>query len=405
MLLERNAIIFYLLNLLGISFFIGKSFKVVAALVVIVFLMDVFKMKKWFIFKDEIFILLSLWCLYLFSSALWSVNFISSMKGALEVFLWVLFYLAVKTTLVTQEQIKKFIKIQAFVAIFVIASAFVQFTFGYNFFAIPIEASRVTDPFSNTRLLAYVFPLWIALFGAMLASQQEEKNKNLFYGLVIVGLLLTIPLTGSRGPLIILAVFLPLIAWMSPFRKWAFITLGSVFVATVLIVAVTPQLQARLSTLMHPFENQKHTRVAIWLVAFEQFKDNPFGGVGFKNYRDRQFEYYKDSFESYEINPETGSKAMHAHSPWMDILAEQGIIGALFALGLLLMVARSTYKMGGVVFIGSMGVWYAFSFLNSGFSLSNGRWSFFMILSITFFAIIMNYEKQKKAVTKNVYKP
>lgn len=405
MLFERNTIIFYLLNLLGISFFIGKSFKVVAALVVLIFFVDIFKFKKWHIFKDEIFILLSLWCLYLFSSALWAVNFISSMKGSLEVFLWVLFYLAVKNTLTKQEQIKNFIKIQGFVAIFVIVSAFVQFTFGYNFFAIPIEASRVTDPFSNTRLLAYVFPLWIALFGAMLACQQAEKSKNLFYGLVILGLLLTLPLTGSRGPLIILAIFLPLIAWMSPFRKLAFTALGGVLVVTVLIVSVTPQLQARLTTLMHPFENQKHTRIPIWMVAFEQFKDNPLGGVGFRNYRDRQFEYYKDSFESYEINPETGSKAMHAHSPWMDILAEQGIVGALFALGLLFMVAKIAYKMGGIVFIGSMGVWYSFSFLNSGFSLSNGRWSFFMILSVSFFAIIANYEKQKQEAMVNLYKP
>lgn len=405
MLFERNSIIFYLLNLLGISFFIGKSFKVVAALVVLIFCVDIFKLKKWHIFKDEIFILLLLWCIYLFSSALWAVNFISSMKGSLEVFLWVLFYLAVKNTLTKQEQIKKFIKIQGFVAIFVIVSAFVQFVFGYNFFAIPIEASRVTDPFSNTRLLAYVFPLWIALFGAMLACEQAEKSKNLFYGLVILGLLLTLPLTGSRGPLIILAIFLPLIAWMSPFRKLAFTALGGVLVVTVLIVSVTPQLQARLTTLMHPFENQKHTRIPIWMVAFEQFKDNPLGGVGFRNYRDRQFEYYKDSFESYEINPETGSKAMHAHSPWMDILAEQGIVGALFALGLLFMVAKIAYKMGGIVFIGSMGVWYSFSFLNSGFSLSNGRWSFFMILSVSFFAIIANYEKQKQEAMVNLYKP
>ena len=391
MIFDRHNVLLYLLNLLGISFFLGKSFKVVAGLIVIIFFIDIYRMKKWYVLQDRIFIILSLWCLYLLSSSLWAVNFISAIKGALEVFLWVLFYLAVRFTLLTKEDIRKFIKVQGFIAIFIIISAIIQFVVGYNFFGIPIEASRVTDPFSNTRLLGYVFPLWIALFGAMLVIQEEEKNKSLFYGLVIAGLLVTLPLTGSRGPLIILAIFLPLIAWMSPFRKWAFITLGGVFVSALLIVSVTPQLQERLSSLMHPFENQKHTRIPIWMVALEEFKDNPIGGVGFRNYRDRQFEYYKDSFESHEINPETGAIAYHAHSPWMDILAEQGIVGVLFALALLVTIAKIAYRMGGAVFIGSMGVWYSFSFLNSGFSLSSGRWSFFMILSISFFMIVRNY--------------
>lgn len=122
---------------------------------------------------------------------------------------------------------------------------------------------------------------------------------------------------------------------MSPFRKLAFFALGSIIVSSAFLVVTTPILQERLQTLANPFENQKHTRVAIWLTALEEFKDNPILGVGFRNFRYRQFEYYKESFESHEINPATRSMAMHAHSPWMDILAERGIVGVLFAFALL----------------------------------------------------------------------
>ena len=190
------------------------------------------------------------------------------------------------------------------------------------------------------------------------------------------------PLTGTRGPLVILAIFLPLIAWMSPYRKWAFMALGGLLIAVVCIIAVTPTLQQRLATLSNPFEDQRHTRIPIWLTALEEFKDNPILGVGFHNYRYRVFDYYEDSFESVEINRETGNYAYHAHSPWLDILSEQGLVGICFALAMLATIALSAYRSGANVLIGSMGVWYAFSLLNSTFTISSGRWSYFMILSI-----------------------
>lgn len=401
MALSRSKVVEYLLYILSFSFFIGKSFKVIAAFIVILFLVDVVQKARWNVFKDTIFITLALWCGYLFCSALWATQYASAMQGALELFLWCLLYLAIKFTLTTKEQIERFIYAQAVVILFVVLSALMQFIVGFNMFGIPSVASRgVTDPMSSTRLLGYVFPIWIGFFGSILALENQEKKKFILYGIVLIGMLVTLPITGSRGPLIILAIFLPLIAWMSPYRKWAFVILGGIIVIAAFLVATTPMLQDRFKTLAHPFEDQKHTRVAIWLVAIEEFKDNPILGVGFKNFRYRQFEYYKDSFESHEINPETGTIAFHAHSPWMDILAEQGIVGLSFAFTLLFVIAKTIYRRGAVVMIGSMGVWYSFSILNSGFSLSNGRWSFFMILSISFFAIILNYQKSREGFDK-----
>ena len=101
----------------------------------------------------------------------------------------------------------------------------------------------------------------------------------------------------------------------------------------------------------------------------------------------------KIPLKAQKINRATGNFAYHAHSPWLDILSEQGVIGLCFVLAMLANVALSTYRAGANVFIGSMGVWYAFSLLNSTFTLSSARWSYFMILSISFFAIILNYQK------------
>lgn len=391
--LIRNHLTEYLIYLLSLAFFAGKTYQIVTALVIVSFFVDVIRFKRWYVFKDTLFIIFSLWCTYLFISALWAVNPSFSMTGALQLFAWCSLYLAIRFTFVTKKQIETFIKLQACVVLFVAFNSLFQFFVGYNLFGIPLEGSRVSDLFNERRTIGHLLPVWIGLFGAMLAFTGHTKRTYLLYTLALLGLLITLPLTGTRGPLVILAIFLPLIAWMSPYRKWAFMALGGLLIAVVCIIAVTPTLQQRLATLSNPFEDQRHTRIPIWLTALEEFKDNPILGVGFHNYRYRVFDYYEDSFESVEINRETGNYAYHAHSPWLDILSEQGLVGICFALTMLATIALSAYRSGANVLIGSMGVWYAFSLLNSTFTISSGRWSYFMILSISFFVIILNYKK------------
>ena len=391
--LIRNHLTEYLIYLLSLAFFAGKTYQIVTALVIVSFFVDVIRFKRWYVFKDTLFIIFSLWCTYLFISALWAVNPSFSMTGALQLFSWCSLYLAIRFTFVTKKQIETFIKLQACVVLFVAFNSLLQFFVGYNLFGIPLEGSRVSDLFNERRTIGHLLPVWIGLFGAMLAFTGHTKRTYLLYTIALLGLLITLPLTGTRGPLVILAIFLPLIAWMSPYRKWAFMALGGLLIAVVCIITVTPTLQQRLATLANPFEDQRHTRIPIWLTALEEFKDNPILGVGFHNYRYRVFDYYEDSFESTEINRETGNYAYHAHSPWLDILSEQGLVGICFALAMLATIAFSAYRSGANVLIGSMGVWYAFSLLNSTFTISSGRWSYFMILSISFFVIILNYKK------------
>ena len=140
----------------------------------------------------------------------------------------------------------------------------------------------------------------------MLAFKGLTQRQYLLYALALLGLLITLPLTGTRGPLVVMAVSLPLIAWLSPYRKWAFAALGGVLVVVACIVITTPTLLSRLETLSHPFKDQQHTRIPIWLTAIEEFKGHPILGVGFHNYRYRVFDYYEDSFESTENQSSNG---------------------------------------------------------------------------------------------------
>ena len=392
----------YLLYLLSFSFFAGKTYQIITAFIVVSFFIDIVRLKRWYVFKDTLFIIFSLWCIYLFISALWAVSPLFSMTGALQLFTWCFLYLAIRYTLETKQQIETFVKLQAFVILFVALNSIVQFFIGFNFFGIPLEGARVSDLFNERRTIGHLLPIWLGLFGAMLAFPGRSKYTYLLYALALIGLLITLPLTGTRGPLVVMAISLPLIAWLSPYRKWAFMALGALLVVVACIVVTSPTLSARLETLSHPFKDQQHTRIPIWLTAIEEFKDNPILGVGFHNYRYRVFDYYEDSFESVEINATTGNYAYHTHNPWLDVLSEQGVVGLIFLVSMLGVIALTTYRSGVNVLLGSMGVWYAFSLLNSTFVNSSGRWSFFMILAISFFALILNYQK---AVTKNGHSP
>lgn len=210
-----NRLTEYLLYLLSFSFFAGKTYQIVTALVVISFFIDIVRAKRWYVFKDTLFVIFSVWCIYLFISALWAVSPSFSMTGALQLFTWCCLYLAIRYTLESKQQIDTFVKLQAFVVLFVALNSVVQFFAGYNFFGIPLEGSRVSDLFNGRRTIGHLLPIWLGLFGAMLAFPGFSNKKYALYAGALLGLLITLPLTGTRGPLVIMAIFLPLIAWMS----------------------------------------------------------------------------------------------------------------------------------------------------------------------------------------------
>lgn len=399
---KEKLLEFLILYGLTPSLFLGKSYQIVAFLIVALFAYDVIRKRQWDILNDSIFKILGLWCFYLLISAFWAVEPKSTILGSLELFSWCLVYLAIRKTIISTELIEKFLLLQALMVLFVVINSLMQASIGFNLFGVPLDASRVTDLLTERKTIGHILPIYLGLFGAMLTLSLKSRKIYAFFAITLVGLLITLPLTGTRGPLIILAVFLPIIAWFSPYRKIAFSSLGIALICFIVIVINNPILQQRMMAFKNPFENQKHYRVAIWLTAFEQFKDNPMLGVGFRNFRYREFEYYDASFESYEIIPEKNMIVTHPHSPWMDILCEQGIIGVLFALSLLGVIGKIAYARGTFTIVGSMGILYAFSLLNSTFTLSSGRWSFFMVLAIAFFGVIVNYSYalSKKSILK-----
>ena len=60
MKLIREHLTEYLIYLLSLTFFAGKTYQIVTALVIVSFFVDVIRFKRWYVFKDTL--LLSLVC-------------------------------------------------------------------------------------------------------------------------------------------------------------------------------------------------------------------------------------------------------------------------------------------------------------------------------------------------------
>ena len=151
--------------------------------------------------------------------------------------------------------------------------------------------------------------------------------------LMILGLLLlAITSTLSRGG------FLGLIAvgvycWMASSRKLASLLL--IAVVTVPVLALVPQSYwNEMKTIQTSTENGDTgaQRLYYWNIAWEMFKDHPIVGVGPTNYQYNSFEYESPDQQAKGLN--VWGRA--AHSLYFTLLAEQGIVGIVIVVSLVI---------------------------------------------------------------------
>ena len=156
---------------------------------------------------------------------------------------------------------------------------------------------------------------------AIMDKNFKQKRKYLWMVLLISSIALLF--NGTRGVWLALAVVIPISAFMyyGTIKKSL---LYIVIVAAVvgIIVQSVPALQARVASIPDPSHASNKERVLIWNSAWKMFKDHPITGVGLNQYTHKyQTEY---------ISPVARERTLtHAHNNFLQMLAENGIIGFL----------------------------------------------------------------------------
>ena len=147
---------------------------------------------------------------------------------------------------------------------------------------------------------------------------------------------LAIGLSGSRGGMVAATVALLIVplsmTQLSPGRLVSAILM--VVVAGALAVTYVPEtLLQRLSTIGTELEGGRvGGRGKLWIAGLEAFRYRPLGGYGTGHFKSA-------------ITPILGEASQVAHNSYISVLVEQGIVGFLLYMGMLVSVFRSVMKL------------------------------------------------------------
>ena len=190
------------------------------------------------------------------------------------------------------------------------------------------------DPNDLAMVLALSIPM--AWYLAMTYTQPLLKwacRAYLPIGIVAIGL------TGSRGGMAATTVGLLLVPLsmtkLSPGRLVAAMVMLAV-AGTLAVVYVPDTLLQRLSTIGTELEGGRvGGRGKLWKAGLEAFVYKPLAGYGTGHYKTA-------------ITPMLGEAAQVAHNSYISVLVEQGLIGFLLYMSMLVTVFRSVLKPRGL---------------------------------------------------------
>jgi O-antigen ligase len=135
----------------------------------------------------------------------------------------------------------------------------------------------------------------------------------------------TIALTHSRGGFLALVGTALWIAWRSGRLFRAVAGLGA---AGIAFFTLAPRgVLDRLSTIGDTHESSTAARLTAWRVAMRMIADNPFFGVGLRNFQPRYLDYAL-------VRPDENTTTYVAHNSYLQIWAECGSLafGVYFVL-------------------------------------------------------------------------
>jgi len=204
---------------------------------------------------------------------------------------------------------------------------------------------RAKFPFGNPNFLAACLIPGILLSISFLgetASRAIGRDPKRNYGIAVLSAitlaiaLWAFALTKSRGPMVGLLLGGATFLTLSLPRRWKLIPLGAAAMMTVagtlyfVSLRDRPEEEARGSTIRF--------RLYAWRYAWDMFKQKPLHGHG-----QGGFTLAGDAHAVDDVldDPETlGSRIAHAHSEWLEILADLGLLGLMLIAAALIATFR-----------------------------------------------------------------
>ena len=348
-----NSITFskYAIYLLPILLVTGPFLSDLAvSLSAILYLIHSFQKKNKF-YKNKFFIIfLSFWIFLCINSVL-SESFIS-IKSSIFYIRFGLFLLLVNYFLDRDLQFAiNLKKIILFVFMFLVLDSLYQFIFGNNLIGFPKDG-RISSLFGDEKILGSfivkIIPVYISLyfFG--------KKNIKLDYHIFFISIcsIILILLSGERSALGLFIIYIILLLFTTIQNKKKLITYIIVFFSILFFTIInSSRLQNRfLIELKDQFfytnEVNEIKKVYmftqahhyLYLTAYNMFKAKPITGHGTKTFRENckkpEYKYLNHPY----------SCSTHPHNFYIQMAAENGIIGLTFLLFLYILLIKDFLK-------------------------------------------------------------
>tara|TARA_B110000037_G_scaffold218771_1_gene282446 strand:+ start:2176 stop:3432 length:1257 start_codon:yes stop_codon:yes gene_type:complete len=347
LLLGFPKILIYLVPLFLIS---GPFLSDLAiTLVSIIFLIIIFKEKKFYLFNNIFFKLFILFYFYICFNSLVNNQNLDSLRISITYIRFGIFSLAVAYFLSQDlSLLKKILNCLIICFLILILDGIFQYFYGQNLFGFKLvyPGPRVSSFFEDELVLgSYLSRLFPILFGLYLFFYKSKKQLYFLLGLSVFTLSLVF-LSGERTALfLIILTFILMFFLISKNKSFFKKVFYSAAVLSLLLLSFSETLRARIIdvTIDQMFQSDGTNKTYIfsrqhdehYTSAIRMFKKNIILGVGVKNFRN--FCHKKEfSISDWTCSP-------HPHSTYVQLLSEIGILGFVFILMIFILI---NYKLG-----------------------------------------------------------
>ena len=264
-----------------------------------------------------------------------SISMVESIKIAMLMIAFVLFYFVVINVITTRKQLIRMLYIMLIIGMFTAIYGIYQYKFGDVY----SQAWLDSDMFEDIRMRVYStlenpnvygeYLLLIIPFTISLLWTEKGWKKKLFL-LVAIGIMgIALILTFSRGCWLGIILAIGLLAIIIDKR---FILLGIVMIL-LLPFFLPDTIMQRFMSIGNMEDTSTSYRVYIWMGTIAMLKDYWISGVGMG------ITSFNTIYPLYAYN---NIKAPHSHNLYLQIIVEYGIIGFIVIMGMLYHLFKTT---------------------------------------------------------------
>ena len=336
-MINKNLLPLYLIGLYPAALIIGTLIsEIVTITLVILFITECFKNKKFLFFKDPVIYSLFIIWGYLLINLINSIDFQLSLNRSIFFIRFILIILSIAYFLKKySKNIDIVFRLWMIIILITIIDLYVQFFFGQNLlgFKSPWNA-RLSGFFDQELKVAH---LLIGFFLPGFAYFFQKNMKNLYLFLFLLLYFLILILTNERANIIRGTFALLIFFVFLPFLKIKFkliFTSLLILIFSSLLFLVKPVKDRFINEIVEMQVNNSFRNYVLfsnygphYLSSIEIFKKNMLFGTGIKTFRTA---CKNISLEKYYDNNDIRSKSgcsTHPHQYYFEILSTLGLVG------------------------------------------------------------------------------